>query len=275
MPSYVGTSYARRSPVYDDASSRLFGAIIGGGGQVSDARRAVIDIAIRRLKNTALWDKLDVLHLYAASDSVSALINWVNPGTYNGGVVNAPTFTADQGYTGNGTTSYVDTTFDAAAATAPKYAQNSASFSVWSLSSGQTAGAGIGGGGSGGTDQMVTMNTRSGSDLATLRINSPIHVAADSFANTDGSGLFTAVRRGATSVEMYRNGASIGTGTTSSAGGLTALPTEPFGVGRANVLASYTNRQFAAFAVGSELSTAETQHLYNALFNYLRALGTV
>lgn len=58
-----------------------------------------------------VWAKLDVFYLFAQysnSDS-EALKNWVNPGTFDANAVSAPTFTALEGFTGNGSSSYIDT----------------------------------------------------------------------------------------------------------------------------------------------------------------------
>ena len=76
----------------------------------SASRIAAIDLLITTLKAASIWSKLDVLQVYAAADQQAALLNWVST-SFNASVVNAPTFTADRGFNGNGTTSYVNTGF--------------------------------------------------------------------------------------------------------------------------------------------------------------------
>jgi len=76
----------------DEATRRLFGAIVTGG-QLNDQRRALIDLTIRRLKGSGMWDKLALLYVPAAKDSFSARINWKNPGTTTLTATGSPGFT--------------------------------------------------------------------------------------------------------------------------------------------------------------------------------------
>jgi len=57
-----------------------------------------------------IYDSLDVLVICGTSDTLASLLNF--KGNYcNGTPVNNPTFTANQGWTGNGTSSYINTNF--------------------------------------------------------------------------------------------------------------------------------------------------------------------
>lgn len=61
-----------------------------------------------------VWAKKDVLYNFAihTNDDGEALKNWKNPGTHDATLVNAPAFVAYEGFTGNGTTSYIDTNYN-------------------------------------------------------------------------------------------------------------------------------------------------------------------
>lgn len=67
------------------------------------AREATIRNCVGALMGAGIWSKLDALYMLAAATSQAALINWKNPGVWTLAVNGTPTFTADQGYTGNGT----------------------------------------------------------------------------------------------------------------------------------------------------------------------------
>lgn len=84
-------------------------AIIAAMTPPPDAARALaINSTVTSLQSTGLWPLLDALFILAAHDAQAALLNWKNPSQV-ASTVNSPTFTTDQGYTGNGTSSYVDT----------------------------------------------------------------------------------------------------------------------------------------------------------------------
>jgi hypothetical protein len=62
------------------------------------------------LKDAGVWSKLDTFGVFATDgNSDFALIDWIRLTQYT--AVNSPTFTTDEGFTGNGTSSYIDTNF--------------------------------------------------------------------------------------------------------------------------------------------------------------------
>ena len=66
------------------------------------------DIMVRALVAAGLWAKMDLFYLCAQNNGVNALLNWLNPGTFDGTLANKlsvdPSFTAFEGFynTGNG-----------------------------------------------------------------------------------------------------------------------------------------------------------------------------
>lgn len=67
------------------------------------------------LKTIGVWDKLDVLYVFAQDGgSAFATINWKNPSANQSTLINAPTFVSNGGFQGNGTSSYIDTNFNPA-----------------------------------------------------------------------------------------------------------------------------------------------------------------
>ncbi len=64
------------------------------------------------LKAAGIWTLLEFLHVFATDgDSDFATLNWKNPLLYQCLKVNNPTFTVNFGFTGNGTTQYLNTQF--------------------------------------------------------------------------------------------------------------------------------------------------------------------
>jgi hypothetical protein len=88
---------------------------------------------VQSLVDGGVWDKLDVFYLFAQSTNGDgeALKNWISPGTYDATAVNAPTFTAFEGFTGDGSTSYIHTNYNPGDGGTYKYTRLSASFGAY------------------------------------------------------------------------------------------------------------------------------------------------
>jgi len=70
--------------------------------QQSKSNQFVLD-----LKSNGLWSKLDSLSIFKTDGSSNfALVDWIRLTTH--GLVNSPTFTSNVGFTGNGTSAYID-----------------------------------------------------------------------------------------------------------------------------------------------------------------------
>ena len=64
------------------------------------------------LKSSGAWAKLDLFMCFATDgDYTIALLNWKTGNSF-GSSINSPTFTANQGFTGNGVDAYINTNFD-------------------------------------------------------------------------------------------------------------------------------------------------------------------
>jgi len=108
MIGLLGSNVSRLGlgPLDPDAA-RWIAAV--GQSNVSPARGRLISDTIRALKGAGVWTDLDFLPVLAAENAASALVDWKARKAMT--AVNTPTFTADQGYAFNGTTSYLNTGF--------------------------------------------------------------------------------------------------------------------------------------------------------------------
>lgn len=83
------------------------------------------------LKSIGVWAKLDTFYVWAHDGSKEfGTINWKAPLLYQATLVASPTFTANQGFTGNGTSSYIRTNFNPLA-NGVNYQNNNASRGAW------------------------------------------------------------------------------------------------------------------------------------------------
>jgi hypothetical protein len=98
------------------------GYTLPSSGQQLLQNQLVVD-----LKDGGIWSKLDTFGVFATDgDSDFALIDWIRLSDYT--AVNSPTFTTDEGFTGNGATSYINTSFNPTMAV--KMTSNNANFTV-------------------------------------------------------------------------------------------------------------------------------------------------
>lgn len=87
---------------------------------------------LNSLKTIGVWDKLDVFYVFATDgDSDFATLNWKAPSSHQVTKINSPTFTANSGFAGDGSSSYLDTNYNPATS-GTNYTLNDASISVWS-----------------------------------------------------------------------------------------------------------------------------------------------
>jgi hypothetical protein len=88
------------------------------------------DQLIRDLKAHGIWFKLDLFYNFATdAGSAFATINWKNPDLYQATLFNSISFSNNQGFTGNGVNTYIDTGFNLVLGT--NYTQNNASRYVY------------------------------------------------------------------------------------------------------------------------------------------------
>jgi hypothetical protein len=81
------------------------GYTLPSAGQQTLQNQLVVD-----LKAGGIWNKLDTFAVFATDGSSDfALIDWIRLSDYT--AVNSPTFTTDEGFQGNGTSSYIDSNF--------------------------------------------------------------------------------------------------------------------------------------------------------------------
>lgn len=93
----------------------------------SEAQRILQNTLVEDLKAAGVWSKLDLLYVFATDgDSDYATLNWKAPSSHQVTKVNSPTFTADSGFNGDGSSAYLDTNFNIANH-ATNYTQNNAS----------------------------------------------------------------------------------------------------------------------------------------------------
>jgi hypothetical protein len=231
--------------------------------QPDDERKGVIDTFILALVDAGVWDKLDCLYVFAAHTQQAALLNWKNPGTFDATIEGTPTFTTDEGFTGNGSDALIDSNFNPTTASSPNISQDDACRFARVLAAGSDSVAAIWGSDVVGSQNRMLLD----STAFSLRI----HTGGTAVTGTGGAGFWLARRSGAASQEVFLDNSAAGSNTTASSGMPNGNLTDLWSEGGANFHAG----QIASSGVGASLSDAQRTALYNAELAYMQAVGAV
>ena len=121
LPFMVGESFDADYQAILDRATTLGYTLPSASVQVKQ------NTLLTSMKADGVWAKLDVFYVFAQDGgSAFATLNWKNPNANQSTLVNAPTFVSNQGFTGNGTSSYIDTNYNPATQ-GVQYTQNNAS----------------------------------------------------------------------------------------------------------------------------------------------------
>lgn len=246
------------------SQARQFFARLPNQPTVGDAAR--YDTLIRTLVSAGIWSRLDLLNIYAAPDSATALTNLISA-SYAATAIGNPTFVAYQGFTSDGAASYLTTGYTPSTA-GGQYTLNSSSFGVYIRTNNEADVTDIGTQNGGGTNKAKLQSRVAGN--AIYPANSTL--STSSVTNIDSRGMFVVARTAADASALYRNNASIGTNSDASA----ALPTQPFVVLALNIngtIGQWTTRQTSAAFIGGGLDATQAAVLSAAINAYMTSLG--
>ncbi|MDR3495350.1 MAG: hypothetical protein P4L82_12185 [Ancalomicrobiaceae bacterium] len=264
MPAFIGArkvATLSKGVRYDPAAVAFFARLTT---PPTTPLKALYNNVFVSLRASGLLTRLDCLKLRAADNAQAARQNLIQ-NAYNDLAMNSPSFTVNRGYTGDGSTSYLDTRFDPLTAPSPNYSRNSASISVY-VTTGSISGTMYDAGSSG--------NSRIDVNGVGNNINSRINDTSNPADPNGGvtSGLFTVSRTDSTTRTVYLNGVSVGSSTAAS---IAVANANFFSLAQNNAGSGslFSTRRNAAEAIGGGLSAADVANLYNAIYPFLAAIG--
>ena len=112
-----GSAFKRSSVVAYDADAQAYFDAVPNA--YDDTYKGYINTLVTTLKSDGNWTKLDRLWLFANTTTGNAIIDL--KALASATLVNAPAFVADQGYTGDGSTSYINSNYTPTNATINTY----------------------------------------------------------------------------------------------------------------------------------------------------------
>ncbi|HYE38234.1 hypothetical protein [Methylocaldum sp.] len=226
---------------------------------------------VSQLKAAGVWSKLDALFVLAAHDAQAARVNWKDVATV-ATEQNSPAFTADRGYTFNGTSNYLATGF------VPSTDCTQATGTAGFVGVYERADLGAAGSSAIGANSSSTINI-----ALNPRNANPTPAAAGMYNHalsggsvsgvTDSRGLTVYQRNGAGG-EVFKRGVSIGTTSPSSPG--SALVAIQIYIGcrnNAGVADQFRPTPLGAAVIGGVLTPAEHLALSRANQTYMTSVG--
>jgi Glycosyl hydrolase family 30 beta sandwich domain len=231
----------------------------------SAGRQNAISRLIAQLKRSGVWSQLDALYVLCSHDEQAALLNWVG-GSFNltrtGG-----TFTAGYGWTGDGISGFLDTGFNPATASTPKFVRDSASFGIVTHAHAFGEGSNIFGAFDGTNGCQIA--TRNSPNTTRIRINQG--TATDITGSLTGQGVFGVNRSGASATQLYVDGEHITSGTAASVAPISAN----FAIGRLSASIYSGVSPVAAAWIGASLTAEQHKALAGALRDFVDACTAI
>ena len=208
------------------------------------------------LKDGGIWSKLDTFGVFATDgDSDFALIDWIRLIDYT--AVNSPTFNVNEGFEGNGTSSYIELNYTTNTDW-NNVSQNDACVFAYAFADIYPLNGII----VGSNADYVFVNPRNPTSNIVGRINSSISTQN---ATLNGQGLTLFNRTSALTMDVYQRGSFVASDLCTS-----SLITTDITVLRR--IAQYTEARPSIVGYSSSLTSGEITDLTNYLDTYITAL---
>jgi hypothetical protein len=183
--------------------------------QPHDTIKTLQNALVYSLDTAGYWDRMDLLYIFAAHDSVNGYVNWIDPGTFDAFVgATGYIFTQWEGFTGDGSASRIRSGYIPSEDTI-NYSRNSASMGVYLRLGPDVALRTVVGTYASGNDYRLAYKNNS-DNTSQWQINSASSVYETSSAYPPG--LFIVSRTAANACALYKNGASVEAVADASAG---------------------------------------------------------
>src|SRR5208283_547224 len=204
------------------------------------------------------WSLLGVLYIFATNTTTTAAINLVSS-SFNGTVSGTLLFSADHGWTSNGSNGYLNTTFTPSTA-GGNCQTNSCSMGSYDLTSNTGAQKCQLGAGTGGLESYICLP---GSAATIFEVNGS---GGTTGTISNAQGMLSLSRTGSSSFTVYENSAVSST-PSSTSDGLVSNPIAIFafnsGAGRSN----FTTDQLSAAFIGGGMTDTQAENVQTRINN--------
>lgn len=209
------------------------------------------------------WSLLDAFYIFATNSTTTANLNLVST-SFTLSQTGTVTFSADHGYTGDGSTGYLDTGFTPSGS--QNFTQNSASLGAYNLTSNTTSTIGMLVG-SGFPESFIGNAPTSGQFWGSISGAGPILTGQP---NSQGS--WGGSRTASSTTTYWKNGTKISTDTTDAS---TGLPSHSFTILAENgsSVQRFAVYQLSAAWIGAGMTDTQEQNVMSRINAYMTALS--
>jgi hypothetical protein len=275
MMGYSHAHHGVPAPSGFTPTSTESGNFLARTSGLNDTDKGNYDTLITGLVTDSVFATLESLWILAAPDSTNMLLNLCSS-SYGLTQVGSGTFTASQGWAGNGSTGYFTTgLIPSAAAQGGTWGSTQLGFYI---RNNRTTNAALApaGGDNASNPRFYFSPLASGQFQFSLHGNNSVFPVPTNSAGT-AQGAWTVTRVGSSSnVNIYRNGSSTALISTVNNPGSTVTSTAMF-VGAYNINGTpgnFSTDQIAAVWYGSGVSGANAALIQNRINNFMTAYGT-
>lgn len=217
------------------------------------------------LKTAGVWNKLDTFANFATDGSSNfALIDWKRLSLFT--AVNSPTFTINQGFKGNSTSSYINTNF--VPSTALNYSLNNCSFGYYAYSNLNVSGLNINIGARNSPSSGLTYEAGANAENLFINTNNALSGVLSNYSLNLGLRHFN--RISSTGSNYYNSTGLVGSNTNIS-GTLSFRAFYLFCLNNAGTAGFFTNTNMSFFFAGASLAS-ENNAFNLALTIYINSL---
>lgn len=215
------------------------------------------------LKDAGIWSKLDTFAVFATDgDSDFALIDWKRLTQYT--AFNSPTFTSNQGFKGNGTSSYVNTNYNPTI-NGVNFSQNSASIGGYQFNSSTDVNCDFG-----------ALQTTPFSIRCHFSGNGGIAINTSSFLIVStgiaiSNGVFSLIRDNSSNFDYYRNSSKTPLNTSGPSNGIVNLNLLGLARNVQGTASQFSPDTLSMLYTGGEITT-EYSDFVDAIDNYITSL---
>jgi len=209
------------------------------------------------------WSLLDALYIFATNNTTTAALSLVSS-TYNGTVNGTLTFSADHGWTGDGSTGYFGTGFVPNSASG-NCKLNSCSMGIYDLTSNTGARTCQMGGKVSGVNTLICLP---GSAVNIFEVNGP---STNTSTVANAQGMWSLSRTGSSGFTVYQNSAVSST-PSSTSNVLLDTQIYIFALG-GTTPTSFTSDQLSAAFIGGGMTDTQAENVQTRINNYMKAMG--
>ena len=257
-------------PTPQAETSSWVAQVVTNGGTVSAIQQARVDLVIAALKAASLWTLIDDIWWLAAQSSIQALTSL--KGLRLAVATASPVFLQTRGYTFNGTSSYIDTTFNPSTM-GVAMTGSSLRIGVYNVanvnSNNISAGVRVAS-----SSSLYGISTRVSNTTAQINLlNNSVTFSVTLPAN-DSRGYSVGNRSAGPVFTMYKNGTSAGTYT--PGGNITVLPAAKLYIGCQNnngTAAFFRGDSTSWVDVGGSLTSGQEATMYGIVNNAMKYMG--